>query len=142
MATANNLYLTYGGMTTSPLSSSSPPTQLSLSPESFTPPTTRQRRTILVKMGPCNWQGKNDDFQCLCTSGSCTSDWNASQASCDNCMHPMSLHSDYGILHSAALNPTTVSHAPSRRITPFGKYFIKDKKSFLIGYVYRTRNFR
>src|SRR4051812_4445532 len=43
--------------------SSSPPT--SPSRESFTPPsTTRQRRTVLVKMGPCNWQGKIDSFRC------------------------------------------------------------------------------
>lgn len=94
------------GSSSSPLSlyqssftppSSSPPTGLSPSLQSFTPPsTTRQRRTILVTMGPCNWRGKNHGYRCPCTSGSCTSDLDASQASCDNCMHPMSMHGDYG----------------------------------------------
>ena len=90
--------------------SSSPPTGLSPSPQSFTPPsTTRQRRTILVTMGSCNWQGKNSNYRCPCTSGSCTSDLDASQAFCDYCGHLMAKHSDYGmyLALSMSLGPLT-----------------------------------
>jgi hypothetical protein len=118
--------------------SSLPPTGLSPSLQSFTSPsTTRQRRTILVTMGSCNWQGKNNGFRCPCTSGSCTSDLDASQASCDSCMHPMSTHSDYSMYLSctfyklrfvnqaAAFSPAVLKSASgyiqSRQITHLSK---------------------
>ena len=78
---------------------------LSPSPQPFTSsPTARQRRTVLVTMGPCTVQGKNG-WRCSCTCGSCTSDLGASSASCDNCMHPMFMHSDYG----KSLAPSIIS---------------------------------
>ena len=81
----------YSIYTISKLFTPSSTTRLSLSSELFTPPsTTRQRCTVLVTMGPCNWQGIQDGFRYACTSGFCTSDLDASQVSCDNCMHPIS----------------------------------------------------
>ena len=70
--------------------------------------TTRQRLTVLVVMGPCNWQGKGG-FQCPCTSGSCTSDLDASRASYDYCDHPMSKHTDY--VESLAPSTSTIPHS-------------------------------
>ncbi|KAL3454962.1 hypothetical protein BJX64DRAFT_273180 [Aspergillus heterothallicus] len=54
----------------------------------------QQRRSILITMGSCTWKGKNG-FQCPCSSGSSISDFDATRASCENCMHPMLLHLNF-----------------------------------------------
>jgi hypothetical protein len=57
----------------------------------------QQPRTILITMGCCTFMGKNGS-KCSCTSGSCTSTSGANTAEelCEDCGHPMPMHTDYG----------------------------------------------
>ncbi|RAQ48713.1 hypothetical protein AFGD_010739 [Aspergillus flavus] len=79
-----------------------PPSLPSQSPALTTPSPIRNQRNILVTMGLCMVQGKND-YRCRCSSGSCVSDLDVTGAICHNCWHPMSSHRDYS------------THAISRR---------------------------
>ncbi|KAB8228966.1 uncharacterized protein BDW43DRAFT_322502 [Aspergillus alliaceus] len=102
-----------------------PPSSPSRSPRLLTPPSPtqqqhntpdspiQQRRSILITMGSCTWKGKNG-FQCTCTSGYSISDLDVTQASCDDCMHPMLLHLNFPI------HDVTVPTSPRSRIArPF-----------------------
>lgn len=53
-------------------------------------------RTILIKIGRCNFPFKNG-ASCPCTAGSCTSelDLKGKEELCEVCGHIMSLHCDY-----------------------------------------------
>lgn len=61
-------------------------------------PSTHPTRIIKALMGPCTFIFKPSDTSCPCTAGHCITqaDGNVTGGTCENCGHPMHLHSDYG----------------------------------------------